>query len=112
MTTAKGKHRNTKAKSMNASNHIDPSLAALQDDIAALKRDVANLIEHLQAGAANGARSAAEQLDDGVQRIYRNVAAEGDRAVKGVSRQIEEQPLVALLIALGVGYVGGRLLSR
>lgn len=97
---------------MTTSSNTDPGLAALKDDIAALQRDVATLLEHLQAGAANGARSAADQLDDSVHRIYRNVAAGGDRAVKGVSRQIEEQPLVALLIALGVGYVGGRLLSR
>lgn len=32
--------------------------------------------------------------------------------MKVVTDQVEQQPLVALLIALGVGYVGGRLLSR
>jgi ElaB/YqjD/DUF883 family membrane-anchored ribosome-binding protein len=112
VTAATGRLCNPKATTMIAPNQTDPSIAALQDDIAALKRDVSKLIEHLQEGAATSARSTAEQIDDGVQRLYRNVAAEGDRAVKGVSRQIEEQPLVALLIALGVGYIGGRLLSR
>ena len=97
---------------MSISSKTDPDLAALQDDLAALKRDVSNLLEHLKIGATNGAQSTAERLDDGAQRIYRNVAAEGDRAAKAIGRQIEEQPLVALLIALGIGYVGGRLLSR
>ncbi len=97
---------------MSTSSKIDPDLAALQEDLAALKRDVSRLLDHLKVGAANGAQNAAERLEDGVQRIYRDVAAEGDRAAKTIGRHVEEQPLVALLIALGVGYVGGRLLSR
>ena len=97
---------------MSISSKADPDLAALQDDIAALKRDVSNLLEHLKIGATNSAQSAAGRLDDSAQRIYRNVAAEGDRAAKAIGRHVEEKPLVALLIALGIGYVGGRLLSR
>jgi ElaB/YqjD/DUF883 family membrane-anchored ribosome-binding protein len=97
---------------MSASSNTDPDLAALRDDLAALKRDVTGLIEHLKAGATNTAQSAAAQFEDSACRLYRNVAAEGERSVQAISRQIEEQPLVALLIALGVGYIGGRILSR
>lgn len=97
---------------MSISGKTDPDVAALQDDIAALKHDLSSLLEHLKIGASNGAQTAAGRLDDGAQKIYRNVAAEGDRAAKAIGRQVEEQPLVALLIALGIGYVGGRLLSR
>jgi hypothetical protein len=97
---------------MSGSSKSEPGIAGLQDDIAALKRDVASLIEHLKLGATSGAQSAAEQLDDGAHRLCRGLAAEGDRVAKVVCRQVEEQPLVALLIALGIGYVGGRLLSR
>ncbi len=97
---------------MSASDKSEPGIAGLQDDIAALKRDVASLIEHLKLGATTGAQSAAEQLDDGAHKVCRGVAAEGQRAAALVCRQIEAQPLVALLVALGVGYVGGRLLAR
>ena len=97
---------------MSASDKNDPDLAALREDFATLKRDLANLIEHLKTGATNTAQGAAAQFDDGAQRLYRSVAAEGERSVKAMSRQIEEQPLVALLIALGVGYVAGRVLTR
>jgi ElaB/YqjD/DUF883 family membrane-anchored ribosome-binding protein len=97
---------------MTASSKGEPDLVVVQEDLAALKRDVASLIEHLKASATNGARSVAGQLDGAAQRLYRNVAAEGERSVKAMSRQVEEQPLTALLIALGVGYVAGRLLSR
>jgi ElaB/YqjD/DUF883 family membrane-anchored ribosome-binding protein len=97
---------------MSASNNNEPDLAALHDNLAELKRDVAGLVEHLKTGAANGAQNAADRLDDSARRLYRNVAAEGERSVKALERQIEAQPLVALLIALGVGYIGGRVLSR
>jgi hypothetical protein len=97
---------------MSEPDKSESGVAGLQDDIATLKRDVASLIEHLKLGATTGAQSAAEQLEDGAHRICRGVAAEGERAAAVVCRQIEAQPLVALLIALGVGYIGGRLLSR
>lgn len=97
---------------MNASSTNEPDLAILQSDIAALKRDVTSLVEHLKVGATNGAHSAADYLDDGARRLYRNVAAEGQRSAKVVGQQIEDHPLATLLIALGVGYIGGRFLSR
>ena len=93
---------------MSGSSKPDPDLATLKDDIAALKRDVASLIEHLKAGATGGAQSMAGQLDESV----RHLAAEAERSAKAIGRQVEEQPLTALLIALAVGYAADRLLSR
>ena len=54
---------------MNASSNTDPAFAALQNDIAALKRDVSNLIEHLKAGATDSAQNAAGQIDDEARTI-------------------------------------------
>jgi len=99
-------------KTMNASSPTTPDLAALQSDIAAVKRDVTSLIEHLKLSTANSAHNAADYLDEGARRLYHNVAAEGQRSAKIVGHQIEDHPLAALLIALGVGYIGGRILSR
>lgn len=97
---------------MNASSKTDPDLAALHADIAALKRDVAGLLRHLKAGATAGAHNAAEQLEEGAQHLYRDLAAQGEEQIEALSQQIEKQPLIALLIAFGVGYLAGRLLSR
>jgi hypothetical protein len=97
---------------MSVSSKSEPGIAELQEDMAALKRDLSSLIEHLKLGATAGAQSAAGQIDDGAHRAYRSIATEAERAAKMVCRQVEAQPLVALLIALGLGYVGGRLLSR
>ena len=90
----------------------DPDLAMLQDDMATLKRDVLNLLEHLKLGAANGTQNAATRLNDGAQRLYENLTAGGKRSATAIGKQVEEQPLMAVLIALGVGFIGGRLLRH
>jgi hypothetical protein len=96
---------------MSIATKQDPDLATLQHDLAALKRDVASLVEHLQAGATHGVQGAAALAGDHSRRLYRNAAAEGERALKTIGGQVERQPLVALLIAIGVGYIGGRILA-
>jgi hypothetical protein len=95
-----------------SSSTTDPTVAALQEDVAALKRDIGSLLAHLKEGASVGAQTAADQIGDNASRIYRTAASEGCKAAKAVGQQIEEQPLLALLIVLGIGYIGGRLLTR
>ena len=97
---------------MSASKRAEPEIVTLRDDIAALKRDVGNLVEHLKLGATETAQTAAAQLDEGARQVHCNVAAEAERSAKAIGRQVEEQPLTSLLIAAGVGYIGARLLSR
>lgn len=97
---------------MLSSTKSEPDLATLQADIADLKRDLASLVEHLKVGAANGAQGAVDQLEMGARRLYGSLAAETERSAAAVTRQIDEQPVAALLIALGIGYIGGRLMSR
>lgn len=97
---------------MSVSTRQDADLTVLQTDIAALKRDVASLIDHLKTGATHGVQSAAAQVNGGSRRLYRTASAEGERALKTIAGQVEERPVIALLIALGVGYIGGRVLTR
>ncbi len=97
---------------MAANTSLDPDLAALREDLAGLKRDVASLVDHLKLGVTNGAENAAARIDAGARDLAHGIAAEGSRSAELISRKIEEQPLVALLIAVGVGWIGGRLMSR
>ena len=97
---------------MSSTANTDQTVATLQADVAALKQDLASLLSHLKTGATANAQAAAAQIDQGAQNLYRSAAAGGERSLKAIGNQIEEQPLLALLLLLGVGYVGGRLLTR
>jgi ElaB/YqjD/DUF883 family membrane-anchored ribosome-binding protein len=97
---------------MSAAKNTETDLNALRDDLAALKNDMASLVANMTATATSGAQSAASQIDQKARDMYRSAAAEGDRAAKLVGQKVEEQPITALLIALGIGYISGRMLSR
>ena len=89
-----------------------PDLSALQADVLALKKDVATLLDHVQKETVNGARSAVDRLEKQAEQLYRNIAAESQKSAEALSHRIEDQPLTAVLVAAGIGYLGGRLLSR
>jgi ElaB/YqjD/DUF883 family membrane-anchored ribosome-binding protein len=95
---------------------MPPDIEAIVDDLAALKRDLATLMSHLKTDAINGAGEAAQgaigRIGDQAESIYESLAAQGKRSGKAIGRQVEEQPVVSLLIAFAVGFCASRLLSR
>ena len=97
---------------MSSNITVEPSLATVQEDIAALKRDFATLIGHLKSGATTSAQGAAEQIEAEVSRVYHAASSDGCKTANALGQQIEKQPVLALLIVLGVGYLGCRLLAR
>eukprot|EP01036_Dinobryon_divergens_P005923 gene5923-7853_t len=97
---------------MSLAPNAPTDLSALQDDLTAVKNDVARLVTSLTASATKGAESAATQVNESAQHLYQDAAAKSGEAMKGLSKRIEEQPLMALLFAVGIGYIGGRILSR
>jgi hypothetical protein len=92
---------------MSASMSADLDLAVL----VALKRDVTSLIEHIKDGATNPVQNAADQIDRGLRSLRQQGGAEGARSAKAISF-VEKQPFVALMIAIGIGYIGARVLRR
>ncbi|THD44090.1 MAG: hypothetical protein E7774_11325 [Bradyrhizobium sp.] len=93
-------------------NNADMDLAALRDDLATLKHDVSNLIEHIKGGATDKARNAAGRSDRGARGFCHDMGAQGERSAKAVGLWVGKQPALALLIALGVGYFGARAFFR
>ncbi|MGH7124875.1 MAG: hypothetical protein ACREFI_10920 [Stellaceae bacterium] len=91
-------------------------LDAIGDDVAMLKRDLSRLMAHMKNGsydvATDSARDAVERLSGEADQLYRSLAKHGNRSIKSLSRQVEEQPLASLLVAFGIGLIGGRLLGR
>jgi hypothetical protein len=80
--------------------------------LVALKRDVTSLIEHIKGGATNTGQNAADQIDRGVRSLRQQGGAEGARSAKAISVFVEKQAFVALMIAIGIGYIGARVLRR
>jgi ElaB/YqjD/DUF883 family membrane-anchored ribosome-binding protein len=102
-----------------AQTATSPDLERIRDDFASLKRDFADLVDHVKRGAINGADDANDamrhslgRLGEKTRGVYDDLAAQGERSVKAIGRQVEERPLTSLLIAFGVGMVASRILSR
>lgn len=93
-----------------------PDLETIASDLASLRRDLATLMEHVKSGAISGAngiaRDAADRLGDEGKHLYEKLAAQGERSAKAIGRQVEEQPIMSLLLAFALGFVGSRWLSR
>jgi ElaB/YqjD/DUF883 family membrane-anchored ribosome-binding protein len=97
---------------MPASIDNGADLAAVRTDLTALRNDVASLIANLDKGARNGARNAADQISGGVREFSHNAVDGGQQSAKMIGAFVEEKPVLAFLIALGVGYFGVRALLR
>jgi hypothetical protein len=65
-------------------------LKAIAGDIAELKRELAGL----------------------ASRIADDLSDEGERAAEALGRQVEEQPVLSLLLAFAAGFIASRILSR
>jgi ElaB/YqjD/DUF883 family membrane-anchored ribosome-binding protein len=89
-----------------------PDIDVLKDDVAAVKRDLATLVEHLKAGAVGGAQQATSQLGDAVQQLYEKLTVEGARSAETLGKKVEQQPITSVLIAFAIGFVTGRLLGK
>ena len=104
------------APKIHPATESNPDLDAIVSDLASLRRDLSALTDHLKTGAINGAKGAtrdvAGHLGDEAERLYGNLAAQGERSMKALGRQVEEQPVMSLLLAFALGFAGSRLLSR
>jgi hypothetical protein len=86
---------------INSNGEASTDLQAITSDIAALKRDLASLIRNVKVDVSGD-----------VARAYERMAAQGERSVRALGRQVEEQPVTSLLIAFAVGFIGSRILWR
>ena len=80
-------------------------LVDIREDIVTLRNDLAKLVAHLTSGAK-------AELSDEPHRLYAKLSEEGRRSASAIARGVEERPLLSLLAAFGIGFIGGNLLRR
>jgi len=91
---------------------VEPDIAMYREDLDAVKHDVASLVDHLKAGATNTVQNAAGEVERRIRSLGQQAGAERDRSTTALNLFVQNQPLVALTIAAGIGYVGARMLRR
>lgn len=92
-----------------------PDMQMVMADIATLKRDLATLLTTMSGIVASDvaeAKGVAAHLGDEARDAYHNLAAQGERTIKAIGHQVEEKPVMFLLLAFAAGFLGSRLLPR
>lgn len=79
---------------MTSTNSEQHEISAIRKDIIALREDIALATRGLSRDLAD------------------RVTERGGRAARAVTHQIEEQPLITLLLAAAFGFIGARVLLR
>ena len=97
---------------MTALMNADSDLVLFREDLDAVKRDVASLIEHMKVAATSTVQNAACQVEHRVRSLRQQAGAEGDRSANALNLFVQNRPFVALTIAVGAGYIGARVLGR
>ena len=77
----------------------------IREDVASLREDLASLLRHL-------ARDAKGEMSEEGRRLYAKLSDSGERSASALAREVEERPLLTLLLAFGIGFIGGSLLRR
>lgn len=87
-------------------------LEAIRDDIDTLRSDLARLMQHVKAGTFKNLASRVEEMSDDARRLYDQARTGGERGAEVLVRQVEERPLTSLLVAFGLGFIGGKFVLR
>lgn len=88
---------------MTASMNADSDLELFREDLEAVKRDVASLIEHMKGVATNSVQNVACQVEQRVRSLRLQAGAEGERSANALILFVQNRPFVALTVALGAG---------
>lgn len=97
----------------------DKSYAALEAEVGRLREDLASLTSTLRDVVGEEARSATEALREGANRAKSSARGAAERAeasakegLDTLQSNVERNPWVAVLIALGLGFIVGAMSRR
>jgi hypothetical protein len=91
----------TETSKTRGSGETAVDLEKIREDLASLREDLARLTSDAKG-----------EISEEARRLYARLSDQGQRSATAISRGIEEQPLLTLLLAFGIGFIGGSLLRR
>jgi ElaB/YqjD/DUF883 family membrane-anchored ribosome-binding protein len=89
-------------------HQIDADLEALRSDIGKMRADLTRLSETLQDLLLHGGSDAVDKLRESTEWVK----SEAKRTGQSLTREIEERPIAAAIIAFIAGMVLGALFNR
>jgi ElaB/YqjD/DUF883 family membrane-anchored ribosome-binding protein len=79
------------------------------DTVAGLKDDVSAISDELGDNATDSMRRTLHRIEERVSDLYETVAAQGNRGVEAIERQVDERPWTSLSVAFGLGVLIGMI---
>ncbi|HUL09715.1 MAG TPA: hypothetical protein VLV76_25520 [Candidatus Acidoferrum sp.] len=102
-----------------AADEKQDDVRALRDEVARLRADIAALAKDLRslgtaaAGAAEqAAQSGGERLKTDLDEAIAALRRRAEETLRDAKAGVEERPLFAVLIALAIGFILGKVLDR
>jgi len=90
---------------LHGSGDMAADIEKIRGDIASLKDDLARLVKGLASNAKG-------EISEESRRLYAKLSEQSERSAKLLAREVEERPLATLLLAFGIGFIGGSLMRR
>jgi ElaB/YqjD/DUF883 family membrane-anchored ribosome-binding protein len=106
---------NASAGGSETNGNFSADMESLKKNFGQLRADLTQLVGTALGAGKTGAgalREKAHSAVDGVKHGLEGVRDRGSESIESLEKKIAERPLTSALIALGVGYMLGRLFSR
>ncbi|HEX3430454.1 MAG TPA: hypothetical protein VHT03_06165 [Rhizomicrobium sp.] len=86
--------------------------AEFRDDLAGLKNDIDDRVHRLKRNADETTRTLLDEIATGLAEFYKEVSAQGGRAVEAVEQGVENQPWLGLFVSFVLGCIVGLFVLR
>jgi ElaB/YqjD/DUF883 family membrane-anchored ribosome-binding protein len=91
---------------------LHDEVARLRADIAALAKDLRSLGTAAAGAAGRAAETGSERLEADIDEAISALRRRGEETLRDAKASVEERPLLAVFIALAVGFILARVLDR
>lgn len=94
------------------STATEKDIKELREEYASLKSDLSEMSETLSSLARDGLAEGRDRVRGAARGAARRSRKQARDAWDAVESEVEERPITSLAVALGIGFVLGKMLSR